>query len=97
MKDWDKFVKEKLSEFEIQKGSQYEAKLFLAYEEMTHIFLNKEHRFKQQITQLKKENEKLRGALEEIYNFLNPDNEGVDMSDYKIVQIIRNALKEGAV
>lgn len=54
IKPWSKFVKENLKEFEIQKGSQFEAKLYLAYEETMQLFKTAEYQLNYKITELEK-------------------------------------------
>lgn len=61
IKPWEQFVKEQLGEFEIQKGSQFEARLLLAYEEMCQIFKTAEHQYNYRIQQLESELESRKG------------------------------------
>lgn len=57
--EWEDFVKNKLPEFDIQKGSTFEANLYLAFNEMRSIFTQKEYRLKYKIEILTKASEKL--------------------------------------
>ena len=54
-KSFENFIKEDCKEYQIKKGSDFEARLYLAYEEMMGIFKNEEHKLKYKIDQLKKE------------------------------------------
>jgi lipid II:glycine glycyltransferase (peptidoglycan interpeptide bridge formation enzyme) len=65
IKPWGEFVEEFLSEYEIKKGSQFEAKLFLAYEDMCNLFrLNVTDKILTLESQLAAEREKIRKMRE---------------------------------
>jgi hypothetical protein len=63
IKSWEVFVKDDLSEFEIRKGSQFEATLYLAYEEMCDLFRTADYQYRYKITALQAEITKLKDEL----------------------------------
>ena len=84
---WEDFVKEKLSEFDIQKGSDFEAKLYLSFNEMRDIFTQKEYRLKYKIKSLKEELAKERETVD-FYADKTPWGSFVDYSSQIMAFII---------
>ena len=64
---FEHFIKHKCPEYAIEKGSQFEAKLWLAYDEMQDIFKKEEYKLNYKIGQLEKENKKLKEDYECFY------------------------------
>lgn len=60
VKSWEKFVEENLKEYGIEKGSHFEAKLWVAYEDMSNIFKTAEHQLRYKIKNLEEEIERLK-------------------------------------
>ena len=75
---WGKFVKERLSEYGIQKGSSFEAKLYLAFNDMESIFSNERQGFKLKISKLEAENAELKARLAHVENELEKEREVVE-------------------
>lgn len=55
MKKFKQFMKQHAPEYDIQEGSSFEAKLYLAYEEMSEIFKSEKYKLDHQIEQLEKD------------------------------------------
>ncbi|MHA1379278.1 MAG: hypothetical protein ACTSRG_12920 [Candidatus Helarchaeota archaeon] len=67
MKSFKQFMKQNAPEYDIQVGSAFEAKLYLAYEEMSQIFKSEKWVLDQKIDQLEKENKKLKDCIVAIF------------------------------
>lgn len=68
IKTWERFVKENLSEYEIAKGSSFEAILHLAFEETMQLFKTSKFQMQFKIQSLESEIKKRDELLAEIRN-----------------------------
>jgi len=76
IKPWGEFAEEFLSEYEIKKGSQFEARLFLAYEDMCNLFrLNVTDKIESLESQLAAERERVIQRDSRIKELKNHRNE----------------------
>lgn len=66
LKTFEQFAVKNLSEWGIQKGSQYAARLELAYDEMCCIFKQSKHHLDVELESLRQENERLKEEILEL-------------------------------
>ena len=78
IKSWDNFVKENLKDYKIEKGSQFEANLYLAFDETMQLFKTADYQYKYKIKALEEqlgEAEKFINEVMEMTYFVNTGKE----------------------